>query len=63
MLKKTKRTASQPKPPSHDELRSNIRLQTEDFLKLGGIIQRVPNGASGYAWKPSNFTKTNKKQA
>jgi len=60
MLKSPKRTKSQQNVPSHDELRSNIRSQTEDFIRLGGVIQSIPNGVSGQIWKPSGNPKTSK---
>ncbi|RLU03964.1 MAG: hypothetical protein D9N11_01375 [Ketobacter sp.] len=63
MLKNPKRTKNQPNSPSHEELRSNIRSQTEDFLRLGGEIQSIPNGVSGNPWKPSTYPKTNKNQS
>ena len=60
MLKKPKRSKPQVNSPTQDQLRSNIKSQTEDFLKLGGVIKSIPNGVSGYAWKPSGPTKTKK---
>jgi len=57
MFKKRKQVASEPKPPSHDQIRNDIRRDTEDFLKLGGVIQSIPNGVSGQVWKPKSQTK------
>ncbi len=41
-----------------DEARNTIRLQTEAFLRQGGVIQNIPNGVSGQLWKPNKQTKT-----
>jgi hypothetical protein len=60
MIKEPKRSASKLNPPSHDEIKNNIKLQTEAFLNLGGIIQCIPNGVSGQVWKPQTYTKSHK---
>lgn len=67
MLKKNKSTRSQSQSqtksrvPSQDELRTSIRQQTEKFLKLGGVIQSIPNGVSGYSGNSSTQIKISKK--
>ena len=60
MLKKTKRSKPQVDSPSQDQLRRNIKSQTEDFLRLGGVIKSIPNGVSGYAWGLPSSTKSKK---
>lgn len=52
MSKPLRRTASKPQLPSHDEEKRAIAAQVEDFLKLGGAIQHIPNGVSGQTWTP-----------
>lgn len=60
MAKRAKNFGSGSGLPSQDETRNNIRLQTEVFLRHGGIIQSIPNGVSGQIWKPNKHTKTSK---
>ena len=61
MTQKPKRPDSKRNPSSRDETRNCIKRQTEDFLKLGGVIQCIPNGVSGQIWKPNKHTKTQHK--
>ena len=60
MAKRAKSFGSEPNPHSQAETSNKIRLQTEDFLRQGGIIQTIPNGVSGQIWKPNKQTKPNK---
>lgn len=57
-----KRT-SQNSLPSQAEKRRSIEDQTSAFLRLGGAIQNVPNGASGQVWKSSRDITLAKKPA
>lgn len=57
MSKKPKQHKVEPSLQTHNEMRKDIALQTKDFLRMGGTIQRVPNGASGLYGKTHNYSK------
>lgn len=61
-MAKTLKRVAPPKmrEPSHIETKRAIAAQTEDFLKLGGVIQSIPNGVSGQIWTPSRHIKLSK---
>lgn len=52
MTRPLTRVATKAHQPSHNETKCAIAAQVEDFLKLGGTIQHIPNGVSGQLWKP-----------
>lgn len=52
MAKTTRRSMPKPQQPSQAETKRALAADVEDFLKLGGAIQRIPNGVSGQVWKP-----------
>jgi hypothetical protein len=46
--------------PSHAESKRRIDAQVDDFLKMGGQIQQIPNGVSGQVWTPTRHIRLSK---
>lgn len=57
-----KRT-TQNSAPSQAEKRRSIEDQVSQFLKHGGKIESIPNGASGQVWKSPRDAVAVKKPA